>query len=158
MQRLVLSLAVLLCSVVPAAAGFDESINELTAPIATLIGQIVFFKIPVFGAQLPLVVLWLVVGAVFFTIYMGFINLRGFKHAIELVRGDYANPKDAGEVSHFQALATAVSGTVGIGNIGGGRSGCDGRRARRNVLAHRCRIPRHVDQVRGMYTGREVPE
>jgi AGCS family alanine or glycine:cation symporter len=50
---------------------------------------------------------------------MGFINLRGFKHAIQLVRGDYADPNSHGEVSHFQALATAVSGTVGIGNIGG---------------------------------------
>ena len=103
----------------PAVAGIDETINSITAPIASLIGQIVFFKIPVFGAQLPLVVLWLVIGAVFFTFYMGFVSIRGFKHAIELVRGDYANPNDAGEVSHFQALATAVSGTVGIGNIGG---------------------------------------
>jgi len=101
------------------AAGIDETINAATAPIASLIGQIVFFKIPIFGAQLPVVVLWLVVGAVFFTFYMGFINLRGFKHAIELVRGDYADPNSHGEVSHFQALATAVSGTVGIGNIGG---------------------------------------
>ncbi len=50
---------------------------------------------------------------------MGFVNVWGFKHAIQLVRGDYANPNDSGEVSHFQALATAVSGTVGIGNIGG---------------------------------------
>ncbi len=120
MNRLVISLTMLLFSIVPAAAaGVDETINAFTAPIAAVIGQIVFFKVPLFGAQLPLVVLWLVVGAVFFTIYMGLINLRGFKHAIELVRGDYANPKDAGEVSHFQALATAVSGTVGIGNIGG---------------------------------------
>ena len=119
MIRILLSLAGLLALATPAAAGIDETINSLTAPIATLVGQIVFFKIPLFGAQLPLVVLWLVVGAVFFTVYMGFINLRGFKHAIELVRGDYANPNDAGEVSHFQALATAVSGTVGIGNIGG---------------------------------------
>ncbi len=99
--------------------GIDATINAVTAPIAALVGKIVFFKIPVFGAQLPLVVLWLVIGAVFFTIYMGFINIRGFKHAIELVRGDYADPNSHGEVSHFQALATAVSGTVGIGNIGG---------------------------------------
>ena len=101
------------------AAGIDETINAATAPIASFIGQVVFFKVPVLGAQLPLVVLWLVVGAVFFTFYTGFINLRGFKHAIELVRGDYADPNSRGEVSHFQALATAVSGTVGIGNIGG---------------------------------------
>ena len=83
----------------PAFAGIDDTINSITAPIAALVGQIVFFKIPVFGAQLPLVVLWLVVGAVFFTFYMGFVSLRGFKHAIELVRGDYSNPNDAGEVS-----------------------------------------------------------
>ena len=100
-------------------AGFDESINAATAPIASAIGSFVFFKITLFGAQLPIVVLWLVVGAVFFTLRMGFINLTGFKHAIQLVRGDYSDPKGHGEVSHFQALATAVSGTVGIGNIGG---------------------------------------
>ncbi len=119
MKRLIYMFGLLLCSVTSAQAGIDEAINTATAPIASLIGQIVFFKIPIFGAQLPVVVLWLVIGAVFFTFYMGFINLRGFKHAIQLVRGDYADPNSHGEVSHFQALATAVSGTVGIGNIGG---------------------------------------
>jgi AGCS family alanine or glycine:cation symporter len=120
MKRFLTMLALLAGSISSAqAAGIDETINAATAPIASFIGDIVFFKIPVFGAQLPVVVLWLVVGAVFFTFYMGFINLRGFKHAIELVRGDYADPNSHGEVSHFQALATAVSGTVGIGNIGG---------------------------------------
>lgn len=103
----------------PALAGIDETINSITAPIAVWVGAVVFFKIPLFGAQLPLVVLWLIAGAIFFTFYMQFINLRRFRHAIELVRGDYAYSKSAGEVSHFQALATAVSGTVGIGNIGG---------------------------------------
>jgi AGCS family alanine or glycine:cation symporter len=68
---------------------------------------------------MPLVVLWLVVGATFFTIYMGFINLKGIKHAYQLIRGDYDKPGDAGEVSHFQALVTALSGTVGLGNIAG---------------------------------------
>ena len=119
MYRILFAAAAMLASTQASAAGIDETINELTAPIATFIGQVVFFKIPVLGAQLPLVVLWLVVGAVFFTFRMGFVNVWGFKHAIHLVRGDYANPDDAGEVSHFQALATAVSGTVGIGNIGG---------------------------------------
>ncbi len=119
MIRIFMSIMTLLALTLPAHAGFDESINNITAPIATLIGQIVFFKITLFGAKLPLVVLWLVIGAVFFTFYMGFVNIRGFKHAIQLVRGDYADPDSPGEVSHFQALATAVSGTVGIGNIGG---------------------------------------
>ena len=102
-----------------APAGIDATINAATAPIASFVGSVVFFSIPVFGADLPLVVLWLVAGAVFFTIYMGFVNLTGFGHAIRILKGDYADPNDAGEVSHFQALATAVSGTVGIGNIGG---------------------------------------
>lgn len=119
MKRLLCTALILMLASASAHAGIDESINSATAPIAEWFGKVVFFKIPVFGAQLPLVVLWLVVGAVFFTFYMRFINIRGFMHAISLVRGDYANPKDAGEVSHFQALATAVSGTVGIGNIGG---------------------------------------
>ena len=103
----------------PAFANIDEAINNVTAPFAVWFGQIVFFKIPIFGAQLPVVVLWLIAGAVFFTFYMRFVNLSGFVHALHLVRGDYADPKSSGEVSHFQALATAVSGTVGIGNIGG---------------------------------------
>ncbi len=119
MIRFALALAAVFLLALPAHAGIDDTINSFTAPIATLMGQIVFFKIPLFGAELPVVVLWLVAGAVFFTVYLGFVNLRGFGHAIRLVRGDYADPNDAGEVSHFQALATAVSGTVGIGNIGG---------------------------------------
>lgn len=70
-------------------------------------------------APLPIIVVWLIIGAVVFTLYMGFINIRGFKHAIQIVSGKYDNPNDAGEVSHFQALTTALSGTVGLGNIAG---------------------------------------
>jgi len=64
-------------------------------------------------------VLWLVLGAIFFTIRMGFINIRGFKHALGVTRGLYDNPNDEGEVSHFQALTSALSATVGLGNIAG---------------------------------------
>lgn len=67
----------------------------------------------------PFIVIWLVVGAIFFTIRMGFINLRGFRHAIDLARGKYDDPNAPGQVTHFQALTTAVSGTVGLGNIAG---------------------------------------
>ena len=119
MHRLIMLLGLLLLPLSSSYAGIDESINAATAPVAEFIKQIVFFKIPIFGAELPVVVLWLVAGAFFFTFYMGFINIRGFKHAIQLVRGDYADPTCNGEVSHFQALSTAISGTVGIGNIGG---------------------------------------
>lgn len=63
--------------------------------------------------------MWLVVAASLFTVYFGFIQFRAFRHSIQLVRGDYSDPDDAGEVSHFQALTTALSGTVGLGNIAG---------------------------------------
>lgn len=67
----------------------------------------------------PLIVVWLVLGALFFTIRMKLINFRGIPHALQLVKGSYDNPDDKGEVSHFQALVTALSGTVGLGNIAG---------------------------------------
>ena len=66
---------------------------------------------------IPFIVVWLIIGAFFFTVRMKFINVRGFRHAIGLVQGKYDKPGDKGEVSHFQALATALSGTVGLGNI-----------------------------------------
>ncbi len=71
------------------------------------------------GTSVPFIVVWLAFGAIFFTVYMGFINIRGFKHAIRLTLGHYDDSKDPGEVSHFQALTSALSGTVGLGNIAG---------------------------------------
>ena len=68
---------------------------------------------------MPLIVLWLIGAAIFFTFYFNFLNLKGFKHAFQLLRGDYSKPGNDGELTHFQALSTAVSGTVGIGNIAG---------------------------------------
>ena len=97
--------------------GIDETIDQAFAPIARTFSDIIFFSVSVGGTDLQLIVLWLVVGAAFFTFYLRFINLRGFLHALRLVRGDYTHPNDPGEVSHFQALATAISGTVGVGNI-----------------------------------------
>jgi alanine or glycine:cation symporter, AGCS family len=69
--------------------------------------------------QLPIVVAWLVVGALFFTFRFQFVNFRGFRHGIECVRGKYSKPGDDGEISHFQALSAALSATVGLGNIAG---------------------------------------
>lgn len=69
--------------------------------------------------EIPFIVVWLVLGAIFFTFRMGFINIRGFRHALQLARGKFDDPHAPGQVTHFQALATAVSGTVGLGNIAG---------------------------------------
>ena len=69
--------------------------------------------------DLPIVVAWLVLGALFFTFRFQFVNVRGFRHGIDCVRGRYAHPGEAGEISHFQALSAALSATVGLGNIAG---------------------------------------
>ncbi len=71
------------------------------------------------GIELPIVVLWLVLGALFFTLRFQFVNVRAFRHAIDCVRGRYSSPDDPGEISHFEALSAALSATVGLGNIAG---------------------------------------
>ncbi len=98
--------------------GIDAAVDKIMSPINAVLYNAVFYSVPFFGAELKLVVAWLVIGAIFCTFYFGFINIRGFVQAFRLVRGDYSDPNDHGEVSHFQALATALSGTVGVGNIG----------------------------------------
>lgn len=98
---------------------FDQQIDQLLKPIAALFSRIIFYSFDVAGTSVPIIVLWLIAAALSFTFYFGFINIRGFKHACKVIRGDYSDPNDPGEVSHFQALTTALSGTVGLGNIAG---------------------------------------
>jgi AGCS family alanine or glycine:cation symporter len=102
-----------------AEEGIDTRINEAVEPVANAVAGLVFTSFPLAGIQMPFVLLWLLVAALIFTFYFKFINFRGFKHGFQLVRGDYTDPTAAGEVTHFQALATALSGTVGLGNIAG---------------------------------------
>ncbi len=79
-----------------------------------------FFDIAFFSdVNLPLVLVWLAIGALFFTFYFRFINIRAFKHSIDITRGKFDRPETLGEVSHFKALTTALSATVGLGNIAG---------------------------------------
>ena len=99
--------------------GLDERINEFMQPVTDAVAGFIFYAVPIAGADVPLIVAWLIAGGVFFTLYLRFINVRGFRHALDLVRGRYTDPSQPGEVTPFQALATAVSGTVGIGNIAG---------------------------------------
>lgn len=103
-----------------AALTIDEKINSFFEPITKAIESVVFVSIPL-GEKLsiPFVLIWLVVGALVFTIYMGFIQFKAFGHALDVVRGKFDDPNDPGEVSHFQALTAALSGTVGVGNIAG---------------------------------------
>ncbi|MBE3639486.1 alanine/glycine:cation symporter family protein [Mangrovicoccus algicola] len=98
-------------------ATLDERINTAFAGATGWFVSLIFAPIP--GTGFPWIVAWLVVGATVFSIYFGFVQFRVIGHSIALVKGDYSDPDDAGEVSHFQALATALSGTVGLGNIAG---------------------------------------
>jgi len=151
------ALALLAAFVLPFAAlaqdetvkekGLDQKIDEAFAPIASWFESVVFFPVRFSDTvSVPFVVLLLVGGALFFTLYFGFVNLRKFGLAVRIVRGKYdyldkdaphvhpdelnttdggdnpdtiKNEAHHGEVNHFQALATAVSGTVGLGNIAG---------------------------------------
>ncbi len=99
--------------------GLDATVNDAFTQLSTFVQDIIFFSVTIAGVTFPLVVAWLAFAALFMTIYFKAINVRGFKHAVQLVKGDYTGPDEVGEVSHFQALATAVSGTVGLGNIAG---------------------------------------
>jgi AGCS family alanine or glycine:cation symporter len=101
--------------------GLDQRIDEAFQPVSDFFSQVIFFSI----GENPFVIYLLVGSAIFFTLYFGFPNIRYFITSINVVRGKYdeiekdgSNSKD-GEVSHFQALTTAVSGTVGNGNIAG---------------------------------------
>ena len=76
---------------------------------------VLFYKILGF----PLIVLILLVGSITFTFYFRFINIRGFFHSIDIIKGKYDNPEDTGQISHFQALTSALSATIGLGNIAG---------------------------------------
>jgi alanine or glycine:cation symporter, AGCS family len=116
--------AVLMLAAIPASSvaqatpasggGLDESINTAFKPVADAVSWLVFHPVPIgFGASMPFVVLWLLIAAVFCTFYFGFVNMRGFAQGFRLIRGDYSRSDDPGEVTHFQALATALSGTVG---------------------------------------------
>lgn len=95
----------------PLLKGIDNGFTQITK----IISDVLFFSVGGF----PLIVLWLICGGIFFTIRMGFVNFRMFAHAIDIVRGKYDDPNALGEVSHFQALAAALSATIGLGNIAG---------------------------------------
>ena len=92
-----------------------ESIDNIFGIFVGFLYSILFFKIGPF----PIIILVLLFGAITFTFYFKFINVRGFKHSINIIRGKYDNPKDTGQISHFQALTSALSATIGLGNIAG---------------------------------------
>ena len=101
----------------------DQQINEMFQPIASKAAEIVFYKAPIdiwgHALEIPLILAWLVAVSVFLTVYLDFVNIRYFKHGIDLVRGKFDKKGEKGEINRFQALTTSLSGTVGLGNIAG---------------------------------------
>jgi AGCS family alanine or glycine:cation symporter len=100
-------------------AEIDNAINSAFAPITEVFSSIVFVPITVGDISFPAVVAWLIAAGVIVTIYLGFIQFRGLKVSFDVVRGKFSAKDDPGEVPHFQALTSALSGTVGLGNIAG---------------------------------------
>jgi AGCS family alanine or glycine:cation symporter len=106
--------------VVPWIETLGQAIERLDQGFTTLvergISPVIFFDA---GTGMPALVLWLLLGGLFFTLRLGWINLRGMGHAVAVLRGRYDGDDAVGEVSHFQALSTALSATLGLGNIAG---------------------------------------
>lgn len=125
MQRLLSLILGIIAVTIPnfsQAATIDDRINTFMEPVTNAIMKVIFFTVSFGdGLDVPFVLIWLLAGAIFFTFYFKFVNLRAFGHALDVVRGKFDDPehKENGEVSHFQALTAALSGTVGVGNIAG---------------------------------------
>ncbi len=104
-----------------AFAGIDQAVDHFFNQYLGWFASLIFKSVPLGEASFPLIVGWLLIAAVVFSAYFGFIQFRKFGLALSIVRGKYTDPnsKDDGEISHFKALATALSGTVGLGNIAG---------------------------------------
>jgi AGCS family alanine or glycine:cation symporter len=102
----------------------SNTVEKIFQPLVNFLDQVLFWD-PfasmgiVLPVKIPFIIIWLMIGALFFTIYLRFINIRGLKHAIDLVFGKFDKKSHSGEISHFQALATATASTVGLGNIAG---------------------------------------
>lgn len=93
--------------------------NELFNNINEALAQVIFFDLWPGEGKVPFIVAWLIIGGVFITIRMGFVNLKLMRHGFYILTGKYKSKDDKGEISSFQALTTALSATVGIGNMAG---------------------------------------
>jgi AGCS family alanine or glycine:cation symporter len=104
-----------------AYASIDETVDAFFNDYLGWFASLIFTSVPIGGTAFPIIAGWLLIAAIVFTVYFGFIQIRRFKLATDIVRGKYSDPehKEDGEISHFQALTTALSGTVGLGNIAG---------------------------------------
>lgn len=98
----------------------DKLIDSSIEPIANAVASVIFYSVQLFDLEIKFILFWLVIAAIFFTFYLGFINVRYFTHAIDVLRGKFdTDGCNCGEISRFQALMTSLSATIGLGNIAG---------------------------------------
>ena len=116
---LLLMLMPMLAFAQEAGGGIDAFVNKIFHAVLGPFVSFIFFSVSINGVSFPLIVAWLLIAAVVLSIKFEFVQFKGVKHSIDLLRGVYSDPDNPGEVSHFQALCTALSGTVGLGNIAG---------------------------------------
>lgn len=120
MKKIFLTLLTLLCSFQQQAFAFniDAAIEKYVAPVSDKVSSVMFFPVTLFGAQVPIIILWILVAGLFFTFYFRWIGLWGLKHSVDILK----KPKEGeagGEISPLGALMAALSGTVGLGTIAG---------------------------------------
>ena len=108
-----------LAAAAPPPETLDRKIDQFFARYTSGFVNAIFFTVPINGQDVLAVVIWLAAAGVILTLTFRFVNIRSFGLALRTVRGNYTNADDPGEVTHFQALSAAVSGTVGLGNIAG---------------------------------------
>ncbi len=97
----------------------DQRIDETISPITSVVSDVIFFSLNIAGLDVPVIAFWLIAAGFVFSLYFRFPNLRYFGLALKIVRGQYTRTDEPGDLTHFQALSAALSGTVGVGNIAG---------------------------------------
>ena len=101
------------------AESWDSKINNIISPLSNSIASLVFYAPNIGEISIPLILIWLIIAALFCTIYFGFINFRCFGLALSFLSKRKIENNAPGEVTHKQALWTATAATVGLGNIAG---------------------------------------
>ncbi len=120
MYRLLAVLSLLFLGMQKAsAANIDAFMDKHIAPVSDAVADLIFYPVHVFGTDVPIIIFWILIAGLFFTFYLRGIAVWGFKHALDLVFKPKKGDSDSGEVSAFQALMTALSGTIGLGSIAG---------------------------------------
>ncbi len=124
MNKFLIVLFTLLCSIQTAnAMNVDAFMDKHIAPVSDAVANLIFYPVNIGGSQIPIIIFWILIAGIFFTLFFRGVSIWGLKHAIDIVAKpaskDEKNSSASGEVSSFQALATALSGTIGIGSVAG---------------------------------------